>query len=64
MLHYLHTTANSFTKGLLAKLFEHGAYALIPPEHASNKCQAALKGPQCPFYKGLLTLGTGSLWSW
>ena len=36
ILHYLHTTANSFTEGLLAKMFEHGAYALIPRTHAGN----------------------------
>ena len=33
---YLHTTANSFTKGLSAKMFEHGEYALIPPTHSGN----------------------------
>ena len=36
ILRYLHTTAKSFTKGLLAKMFEHGAYTLIPPTHAGN----------------------------
>ena len=36
IIHYLHTTAKSFTKGLSAKMFEHGAYALIPPTHADN----------------------------
>ena len=36
MLRYLHTTVKSFTKGLSAKIFEHGAYALIPPAHAGN----------------------------
>ena len=36
ILHYLHTTAKSFTEGLLVKMFEHGAYALIPPTHAGN----------------------------
>ena len=36
MIRYLYTTANSFTKGLLAKIFEHGAYTLIPPAHARN----------------------------
>ena len=36
MLRYLHTKANSFTKYLSAKMFEHGAYALIPPAHVSN----------------------------
>ena len=36
ILCYLHTTAKSFTKGLLVKMFEHGAYALILPDHASN----------------------------
>ena len=36
ILSYLHTTANSFTEGLLANMFKHGAYALIPPMHAGN----------------------------
>ena len=36
ILRYLHTTAKSFTEGLLAKIFEHGAYALIPPTHSGN----------------------------
>ena len=36
MLRYLHTMAKSFTEGLWAKMFEHGAYALIPPAHAGN----------------------------
>ena len=36
ILRYLHTIAKSFTKGLLVKMFEHGAYALIPPTHAGN----------------------------
>ena len=36
MLSYLHTTAKNFTEGLSAKMFEHVAYALIPPAHASN----------------------------
>ena len=36
MLRYLQTTAKIFTEGLSAKMFEHGAYALIPPDHACN----------------------------
>ena len=36
ILCYLHTRANSFTKGLTANMFEHGAYALILPDHAGN----------------------------
>ena len=36
MLHYLHTTAKTFTKGLSAKIFKHGTYALIPPAHSGN----------------------------
>ena len=36
MLRYLHTTANSFTEGLSAKMFEHGAYTLILPTHVGN----------------------------
>ena len=36
MLCYLHTTAKSFTVGLSANMFEHGAYALITRAHASN----------------------------
>ena len=36
MLRYLHTMANSFTKGLSAKMFEHGAYVLIPPDDYGN----------------------------
>ena len=36
ILRYLQTTANSFTEGLSVKMFEHGAYALIPPTHANN----------------------------
>ena len=54
MIRYLHTTANSFTEVLWAKIFEHGAYALIPPTHAGNYFQAAVKGPQGPFSKGFL----------
>ena len=33
---YLHMRKNSFTEGLLANMFEHDAYALIPPMHAGN----------------------------
>ena len=36
MLCYLHTTANIFTEGLWSNMFEHGAYTLIPPDHAGN----------------------------
>ena len=36
MLHYLHRTAKSFTKGLSAKMFEHGAYAISLPSHSGN----------------------------
>ena len=36
IIRYLHTTAKNFTEGLLVKMFEHGAYALIPPTHAGN----------------------------
>ena len=36
ILRYLHTTANSFTQGLSAKMFEHGAYTLILPTHVGN----------------------------
>ena len=36
ILRYLHTTAKSFTEGLLVKMFEHGAYELIPPTHAGK----------------------------
>ena len=36
MLCYFHRTENSFTKGLTANMFKHGAYALIPPAHAGN----------------------------
>ena len=36
MLCYLHTMAKRFTKGLSAKIFEHGANTLIPLAHAGN----------------------------
>ena len=36
ILCYFHTTAKSFTEGLLAKMFEHGAYALITPTNSGN----------------------------
>ena len=36
ILRYLHTTENSVTEGLLANMFKHVAYALIPPTHAGN----------------------------
>ena len=36
ILLYLQTTAKSFTEGLSAKMFEHGAYALITPTHVGN----------------------------
>ena len=36
IIHYLHMTAKSFTEVLSANMFEHGAYALIPPTHTSN----------------------------
>ena len=36
MLCYLHTATKSFTKGLSDKMFKHGAYTLILPDHASN----------------------------
>ena len=36
MICYLHTKAKSFTEGLVAKMFEHDAYALIPSTHAGN----------------------------
>ena len=36
ILRYLHTTEKSFTEVLSAKMFEHGAYTLIPPDHTGN----------------------------
>ena len=36
MLLYLHTTTKSLMGGLSSKMFEHGAYALISPDHANN----------------------------
>ena len=42
IIHYLHKTAKSFTKGLSDKMFEHDAYALIPPKHSRNPSE---KGP-------------------
>ena len=33
MLCYLHTTAQTFTEGLAARMVYHGDYALIPPAH-------------------------------
>ena len=61
MLRYLHTTANSFTESLWDKMFKHGAYVLIPPAHAGNYFQAAVKGP---YPRGFWKPGTGSVWSW
>ena len=36
MLCYFHDTEKSFTEGLSAKMFEHGTYTLILPEHTRN----------------------------
>ena len=36
MLCYVNTTENILTKGLSVKMFKHGAYALIPTDHAGN----------------------------
>ena len=36
ILLYLQTNAKGFTEGLSAKMFEHGAYALITPTHVGN----------------------------
>ena len=36
IIRYLYTREKSFTKGLLAKMFEHDAYALIPPTYVRN----------------------------
>ena len=36
ILRYLHKRAKIFTEGLSSNMFEHGAYALIPPVHAGN----------------------------
>ena len=36
MLHYLHTTAKSFTEGLLSEMFQHGTYVLVLSVHSSN----------------------------
>ena len=33
MLRYLHTTAQTFTEGLVVRMVQHGDYALIPPAH-------------------------------
>ena len=33
MLCYLHTTAETFTEGIAARMVQHGDYALIPPSH-------------------------------
>ena len=33
MLRYLHTTAQTFTEGLVVRMVQHGDYALIPPTH-------------------------------
>ena len=34
MLRYVHTTAQTFTEGLAARMVQHGDYALIPPAAA------------------------------
>ena len=36
IIRYLHMTSKIITKGLLAEMFEHGTYALIPPTHTGN----------------------------
>ena len=54
IIRYLHTMANSFTKGLSTNMFEHGAYALTLSNQSSNYFHTALKSPQGPFYKGFL----------
>ena len=36
IMRYLHTTVNSFTEGLSANMFKHGAYVLILPTHSGN----------------------------
>ena len=33
ILRYLHTTAQTFTEGLAARMVQHGDYAIIPPTH-------------------------------
>ena len=33
MLHYLHTTAKTFTEGLASKMVQHRENALNPPAH-------------------------------
>ena len=33
MLRYLHTTAQTFTEGLVARMVQHGDYALTSPTH-------------------------------
>ena len=57
MIRYLHTMANSFSKDLAIKMFQHGTYTLIPPAHDGNYFQAALTGPQGPYSKGFLEPG-------
>ena len=54
VLRYLHMTTKTFTEVVAIKKFEHDTYAPIPPEHAVNWCQAALKGPEGPYSKGFL----------
>ena len=57
MLRYLQIMDKSFTEGLVVKMFQHGTYAFIPPDHDGKYCQAALTCPQCPYYKGFLGAG-------
>ena len=33
MLHYLHTTAKTFTEGLVTRMAQHNDYVLTPPAH-------------------------------
>ena len=48
ILRYFHTTAKSFTEGLSDKMFQHGAYTLIPHSRALK----------APFAKGFCWPGT------
>ena len=33
IIHYLHTSAQTFTEGLVLRMIQHGDYAIIPPAH-------------------------------
>ena len=49
-MRYLHTTAQTFTDGLVVRMVQHGDYVLIPPAHGDENPRSQTLGLSSAFY--------------